>query len=225
MLIGAFLFTSFFVNASLTPVGDLVQVSVNITEYKNNGDIKNINDCAGYFGSGFTNCEITHVPTSGSDIFATVMAKYDAENSANNEFILGSTSSTDWSFSNSINGATEGNWTYSGSSYPGISFWVSKGGSEGFILNWMVSQDSIDNNDCQAGNEFTISCLNVSVAVTSGYWAAPEPHNISHITFYGNKCDNNCGTTPQQVPEPTSIALFALALLGIAGRRQSSISK
>ena len=224
LLIGISLFASFCVNASLTTVGNLIQVSVNITEYKNNGDIKNINDCSGYFGSGFTNCEITHVPTPNSEIFETVMSKYDAENSADNEFILGSTSLTDWSFSNSLNGATEGDWTYSGSLYPGISFWVSKGGNEGFILNWMVSQDNA-NNFCNNGDEFSVNCLSVAIAVNSGHWAAPEPHNISHITFYGNKCDNNCGpAVTQKVPEPTSIALFALALFGIAARRKKFTS-
>jgi hypothetical protein len=207
-------------NAALTPVNDLIQVSVLIIPQQGN------NDCSGYFGKG-EDCKITHVPSTDSPIFATIMAKYDAEDSADNKVYQGS-SENDWAFDNTnshtVDNTTSGTWQYSGSNYPGISFWVAKGGNEGFILNWMVKQESVDNNYCSVGSEFTIACLSVSVAVTSGYWAAPNPHDLSHISFYGNKCDNNCEPTTQ-VPEPASIALFALALLGIATRRKISISK
>ena len=225
LFIGFSLLMSCAANASLTPVGDLIQVSVNIVEYKQNGSIKNLSDCSGYFGQGFSACEITHVPTPNSPVFATVMGKFDSQDPTDNDFRSGS-SADDWTFngtnSNVVGNTQSGTWSYSGSTYPGVSFWVAKGGNEGFILNWMVSKGSVTNNDCQIGSEFSISCLSVSIAVTSGTWAAPEPYQLSHISFYGNKCDNNCDRTTQ-VPEPTSIALFSLALFGLAARRKKHI--
>jgi len=221
LLISLSFLISHAANAELTTVGDLVQISVNIPEYEQDGGEINTNDCSGYFGQPFTECKITHVPSEDSQVFATIMGKFDVGTPSESEFTSGS-AADDWTFnggtSNEPEDAKSGSWAYSGTTYPGVSFWVAKGGSEGFILNWMVSQESVNNNLCSVGNEFTIDCLSVSIAVTSGSWVAPDPYNLSHISFYGNKCDNNCDPTP--VPEPTSIALFALALLGIAARRK-----
>lgn len=225
LAIGLSFFIGCTANASLTTVDGLIQVSVNIKGgLKHNGKVENLNDCSGYFGQGFDECEISHVPTINSPVFATVMGKFDTEKPSDNDFTTDSFAN-DWTFngtnSNELDNANSGSWTYSGAAYPGISFWVAKGGNEGFILNWMVSQDNVTNNNCQVGNEFSISCLSVSIAVTSGSWAAPNPHNLSHISFYGNKCaNNNCAPPPAPVPEPTSIALLSLALLGLAARRK-----
>lgn len=206
-------FISFLANASITPTADIL-MSATIQEYNpNNGKLKNLNDCSGYFGTG-SSCKITHEDDS-SKIFATVMGKIDTETdgleSANNS------TRGDWE---DINDSGSGSWTYTGSSYPGVSFWASKGGNEGFILNWMVSQASIDNNYCDPTDAFTMSCLNVAVAVKMGDWATPTLQNLSHITFYGNKCEGNCEpTTTTSVPEPSTLAIFVLGMMGLASRR------
>jgi len=184
------------------------------------------NDCSGYFGSGFDNCKITYVPTD-STVFASIMAKYDAENSSDNEFADGS-SEDEWTFndtsSNSPGEDSTGTWDYAGS-YPGISFWVAKG-SNSFVLNWMVDTADLDNTSCidgRDGNNFSVECLSLAQTVTSGSWLTPydndkaELFNLSHITFYGNECESNCVT---QVPEPTTLVLFGLAIMGLSLQRK-----
>ena len=92
LLIVASLFSSFFANASLTPVGDLLQVSILIAENEQ-GNKKN--DCSGYFGQGFDECKITHVPSSDTTVFAEIMGKFEGEGAT--QFAAPSQAS-DWNF-------------------------------------------------------------------------------------------------------------------------------
>ncbi|PKH86304.1 PEP-CTERM sorting domain-containing protein [Colwellia sp. Bg11-28] len=234
LLIVASLFSSFFANASLTPVGDLLQVSILVADNVQG----NSNDCSGYFGQGFEECKITHVPSSDTTVFAEIMGKFEGEGAT--QFAAPSQAS-DWNFDvNNLTNQTNpgengtGTWNYTGAEYPGVSYWVAKAGSAGFILNWMIADNADNRSTCASPDEFSVSCLDLAVSVTTGAWTTPLtagngnspiiPRNLSHISFYGNKCDGDCGPTTTSIPEPTSIALFALAFLGIAARRKNSTS-
>lgn len=212
--------SSFFANAALTPVNDLRQVSILINAK---------NDCSGYFGSGFSQCEITHVPSTNSPVFAEIMGKFDEDGSTET---TASSQASDWNFygntqQNPGNNGT-GTWYYTGANYPGISFWVAKA-SKKFVLNWMVIDNEENRDTCGPSKEFSIDCLSLAVSVKTGDWTTPvntngknrSPKELSHISFYGKNCDSQpCERQVTDIPEPTSIALFSLALLGIAAHRK-----
>ena len=233
LLFSLSLFMSYSANAALTQVSFLItdyytQGTTNPTKNKyydvigNEVDVNN--DCSGYFGK-FGDCKITHVLSGDDKVFATVMGKFDGEDNTKHEFVSPSQAS-DWNFTvNNINQANPGqngtgDWHYTGTAYPGISFWVTKA-SNAFIVNWMINDTTENNVTCTT--EFSIACMNLAVSVTTGAWTTPltdsndnspiVPRDLSHITFYGNK--------KIDVPEPATLALFALALLGIAARRKS----
>jgi hypothetical protein len=144
---------------------------------------------------------------------------------------------------------TSGEWEYNNGdyTYPDIRFWIAKTGEGGWFLNWKVDtlEIGIDSN-CKIGtnvnddsdfsdpSNFSFACMNLAQSVTAGTWSTPNnnKHGLSHITFFGGLCtqdeidnsENGCAGTTTSVPEPTSIALFALALFGIAARRKKFTS-
>lgn len=220
LLFTSSLLASSFANAGKTPVSAIIkefafidysvigfsQVSVNISS----SDGKNINDCSGYFGQGEKNCEISYVPNYKEVDNGIYLNKFDQKDVKN---------SADWNFTSSN---SNGTWTYknTGEKFPSIYYWVAKGGNSGFILNWIISDEK--KSVCGDNAKFTYNCLNAAVSVTTGTWSTPmnaknstyktTQAGLSHMTFYGAK----------PVPEPETLALFAIALLGIAVRRKTS---
>jgi len=223
LALGVFIFSSHS-QAALTPVGDMIHVSVLVAENEHG---KDKNDCPGYFGENFGDCKITHVPSGDTTVFAEIMAKFDGETPSDNAFNSPSQAS-DWTFNggdSNPGNAGSGTWSYVGTEYPGVTYWVAKAASSGFILNWMINSE--DESACTAPNEeFSISCLSVAQTVTSGTWLTPENHKgenrgLSHISFFGKTDPVRVDVT---VPEPSSLILFALALGGLVVRQKRSKS-
>lgn len=148
------------------------------------------NDCSGVFGQGFENCAI-----SGSPIIAKFTPGEGAEL---NNSAFPSVNGAEWSFDSDSPFGT-GTWTYSpGANDPSIRYWVAKAGNE-FNLFYYT--------------ELAGGTLADALAVTTGSWITPlnqqgAPRGLSHISFYD--------TGRQTVSEPTSLALLALSLIGIA---------
>jgi len=222
--IAAFLFLSYAANASLTQVSVLIQSN---------------NECSGpthtfSTGGGFTNCQISVTDDDGIiQYLSDVIVKYNGDLSHSETSINYTVANDAFQFSNTTGDNPSGTWLYNEGvfTYPDIRFWLAKAGSGqtgGFNLFWMVNSDEIPDN-CTSGtnaNNLSFACMSLAQSVTTGSWTTPTNNNgsmkgLSHITFFGGICsegDDNCGST--DVPEPSSIALFALALFGIVVKRK-----
>lgn len=239
LLIGFSLFVSYSANAELTRVGTLIQS----------------NDCG---SGGFSNCKISIVDSNGdTQYLANSLIKFNGNfqvsdentnydyNNASDDFVKlkmkfkdktgGGENQDEPDGVDDRNG--DGKWEYSPqgvNSYPDILFWAAKASNK-YHLFWYVDEANITNASCKKNVKsynFTFECMSLAEAVTAGSWTTPNNKDLSHITFFGDLCDNDnqgingtgCGTTTTSVPEPSSIALFALAFLGIAARRKNSTS-
>ncbi len=237
LLFGLAFFLSGAANATLTQVSVLIDAKQDCSS----------NDAYFNTGSGFSDCAISVLDNNNVRAYLSdVIIKFDyTESGAVQETTVGSEyigkingdsfgdQSSDITFDDSTN--SSGDWTYNDGiyTYPDIRFWTAKTGKGGFYLFWQVDSSEIPDN-CVTGTDssnLSFACMNLAQSVTQGTWSTPTAKKLSHITFFGGLCSEddannaaNCGTTTQQVPEPTSIALFALALFGIAVNRKKFTS-
>jgi hypothetical protein len=159
------------------------------------------NDCAGVFGASFPECK---VPALYDPKETPIIIKFDYDDETGlfsttiNSALFPSITGAEFDFDFTGEGGT-GTWTYTpGVDDPVITFFVAKGGP-----NFNLFSNLGDPN--------------------SDTWSTPGTPGVpnaglSHLSFY----DSDGGEIP--VPEPGSLALLGVGLLGIAGlaRRRKS---
>lgn len=198
------------------------------------------NDCNNaYFQdpgeNSFDTCKVA-IGEFGVDkvYLADVIAKFDTvDNSTSPEYTeskkyKADIDQSDWTFGNGgqlDESYKTGTWEYSGGS-PGIRFWTAKAGGGGnsgggFNLFWLVDDTTEATNACNP-DTYTLDCLNLAKTVISGSWSTPEGKGLSHITFFGGllACTAPCGGDSTVVPEPQTLMLLALGMLGLVARQK-----
>ena len=174
------------------------------------------NDCDGDSpfggGNGFENCTIN---IDGTEL-AFVLTKFgydDGEYEGHDDGAHYTYLEEHWDIDENDSEYKSGTWTTpTGLGYPEVSFWSAKAGNAGLNLFWYVT-DADYATECDP--DLTLSCMSAAVSVTTGTWSTPWNNStsqaaLSHLTFFGGVCTENC--EPAEVPEPATLAIFALAL-------------
>jgi hypothetical protein len=178
----------------------------------------NENDCSGFFGQGFDNCDVNGSPVIAKFEGNPLIVDEDEDIGEINNTDFPSIDGTEWSFVGG-EGDAAGSWIYTptpGQDDPEIMYWVAKGGMGGdFKLFWEVDTDvgmgsgfTCDTTDAMSA--YTPACLNEALVQTSGIWETPTGQSLSHLTFY-----DTGGGGGGSAPEPGVLVLLATGLLGI----------
>lgn len=199
-------------------------------------DVPSNQDCTSYYepdapvdgdvgigGSSFDNCSIFEYENGTRIEISPVIRKFEVSNSGSfdsedgedeGSTYQGETSASDWGF-DGTNEFSTGSWTYDSDSGVNIRYWTAKAGNQ-FRLFWYVSDDDYASCDPEA---FNLACLTAAIVTNTGTWTTPSNGNgggagLSHITFF------NSMDPVVVVPEPTTLAVFALGLIGLACTRR-----
>lgn len=168
---------------------------------------QNGNDTVYSSPNGFGNCGIW----ADGDLLSPVIAKYDFEGSE----IKRSSGNAypDFDFNLIHFSLKSREWSYDqGEGDPGIRFWVAKGGPA-FNLFWFIDESDVG----KCSDLLSFECLDAAKTVTTGSWEVPDNKGLSHLTFF-----NSVPTVP--VPEPGSLALLGLGLIGLRFARRRSVA-
>ncbi len=220
---------------SFNSFASYTQVSALITENKECGN-------NGYFDdpnpdyNGFSSCRISVENGTDTAYLSDVIAKFNTEPNDDGEYFQVSTQyeddvvEGDWNPSNFGTTDSTGTWIYNNNvhTYPDIRFWVAKS-SNAFRLHWLIQEEDGIDDACIGGNEsgnminLNYACMSLAISVTNGQWVSPN-NSLSHITFFGGLCTGpECDDPVTPVPEPLTLVIFSLGLLGLGLRRKQSI--
>ena len=169
------------------------------------------NDCAGFFGQGFDNCNVF----GQSPVIAKFGANDDGllEGPPQINSMFPTVTGDEWSFTEGT--GLSGTWKYNpdDADDPPIRFWAVKAANQ-FNFSYIVP--AADHAFCSmAGNELTLACIIVALVLptdTAIPWETGVQNVLSHITFY----DSDGG----RVPAPGTMLLMALGGLALEMRRR-----
>jgi hypothetical protein len=157
------------------------------------------NDCAGVFGKNFPNCTAPAAPDKGVPNDTPIIIKFNFNDEGSLEVVeknpaFGTIDGSEFTFDFGDDDNTgTGTWTYTqGAGDPEITAFTAKGGN-GF-------------------NYFSTMGDYTDVAYLTPNNASGKPAGLSHLSFYDTGV----------VPEPGTLALLGLGLLGVGASRRRS---